>query len=88
MLRKIQSYFFSFYDRDLYAIDSDFHTSYSQSLGFGAELDLIGGMSGCLTALTTNIPDWLQKPFTQDRILQQYPIQQSAGQDSQFKLFE
>jgi ADP-ribosylglycohydrolase len=66
---------------------NDFGTSYSHALTFGAELDLIGGMSGCLTALCNGIPVWLQTPFMTNRTLQKYPIDLSQDKDNQFKLF-
>ncbi len=68
---------------------TDFIHSLTEAIKIGGELELIGGMMGCLSALSNDIPDWLQAAYSRDHILNsKFPIQIFSSQNSdQFKLF-
>ena len=71
-----------------HATQNDFVSSLQHCIGIGGEMDLIVGMTGCLAALQSDIPDWLAEPFAADSLLKNYPIQSTTSSAGpQFKLF-
>jgi len=67
---------------------NDYIGSLTEAIKIGGELELIGGMMGCLSALSSDIPEWIQVPYLNDQALIKFPIQILKSKDTdQFKLF-
>ena len=69
-------------------MENSFITALTKGISIGGELELIGGITGCLTGIPNDIPDWLQHAFEKNKHLQHYPIPSNpVEKNEQFKLF-